>query len=50
MIDPETSIVKPLIIDTPFGIFLFSKSALFVKINEVENKTIDPNKEEDKII
>lgn len=50
IIEPDTSIVKPFIINTPFGIFLSSKSTLFVNINDVENKKIEPNKEDNKII
>jgi hypothetical protein len=50
IIEPDASIVKPFIINTPFDTFLSSKSALFVNINDVENKKIEPNKEEDKII
>jgi hypothetical protein len=42
--------VKPFNINTPFGIFLSFKSALFVNVNDVENIKIEPNKEEDKII
>jgi hypothetical protein len=36
-IEPDTNIVKPFIINTLFDIFLSSKSALFVNINDIEN-------------
>jgi hypothetical protein len=38
IIEPDTNIVKPFIIINLFGIFLFSKSASFVNVNDIENK------------
>jgi hypothetical protein len=38
IIEPDTNIVKPFVIINLFGIFLFSKSALFVNVNDIENK------------
>lgn len=37
-IEPDANIVKPFIINNSFGIFLSSKSALFVNVNDIENK------------
>ena len=49
-IEPDANIVKPFIINNSFGIFLSSKSALFVNVNDVANKKTDPYKQDDKII
>ena len=37
-IEPDTKNVKPFIIINLFGIFLFSKSDLFINNNDVEHK------------
>ena len=49
-IEPNVNIVKPFIIYNSFGIFLSSNSALFVNVNDVANKKIEPYKQDDKII
>jgi hypothetical protein len=49
-IEPNDNIVKPFIIYNSFGIFLSSNSALFVNVNDVANKKIEPYKQDDKII
>ena len=37
-IDPDTRNVKPFIIINSFGIFVFSKSDLFINTSDVEHK------------
>ena len=44
--EPYTNILKPFNTNILFGILLSSKSALFVNINDLENKKIEPNKED----
>ena len=49
-IEPDTKNITPFIIINSFGIFLFSKSDLFINPSDIEDKYNEPNKQEDKII
>jgi len=48
--EPDVTNVNPFIRINFCGIFLFSKSDLFINSNDLENKKTEPNKQQDKII
>ena len=50
IIEPDVTNVKPFIRFNLCGIFLFSKSDLFMSFNDLEHKKTEPNKKQDKII
>ena len=49
-IEPVANIVEQFNMYNSFGIFLSSKSALFVNANDTANKKTEPYKQDDKII
>ena len=48
--EPDVTNVTPFIRINLCGIFLFSKSDLFINFNDLKNKKTEPNKPQDKII
>jgi len=48
--EPDVTNITPFITINLCGIFLFSKSDLFMNSNDLENKKTEPNKQQDKII
>jgi len=50
IMEPDVTNITPFITINLCGIFLFSKSDLFMNSNDLENKKTEPNKQQDKII